>query len=335
MKRLRRPLRLDKPESEKTPSGRLGRWTYLALLFCLIGAIAYYLAGGLFVLSADGVVLSDRHMVAARYPGTIMEVLVQEGDKVEAGQVVAKLESFDTVKTIAELSLRGSELDSRHEELRAKVANISEILPLAKRTAAETSEAASRLSEEAVRDNVPMRVRAEALNNSFEAVQRATELSAQADVFRAELKLVSQSQAVAKDAIERLRAIYDGGLVRAPATGIVGSKVAPVGTVVERGDELLEIFGGSKFVLAYLPDSYLFAVKEGTRINVRAGNQSSIGIIESVMQIADSRPEDFQNTMRPRDRSRLARIRFAEAPPFALMQKVRISGCAFGVCWAD
>ncbi|GAB4357236.1 MAG: hypothetical protein Kow0026_17420 [Oricola sp.] len=335
MKRLRKPLRLDKPEREQGPSGRLGRWTYLVLLFSLVGAIGYYLAGGLFVLSADGVVLSDRNVVAARYPGTIMEMLVQEGDRVEAGTVVAKLESFDTVKTIAELSLRSSELDSRNEELRAKVANIEGILPLANRTAKETSEAASRLSGEAARDNVPLRVRAEALNNSFEAVQRVADLTAQANALRAELKLVGQSQTVARNAIESLRAIYDDGLVRAPATGIVGSKVAPVGKVVERGDELLEIFGGNKFVLAYLPDSYLFPVAAGTRISVRAGNRTSVGVIENVMQIADARPEDFQNTMRPRNRSRLARIRFAEDPPFALMQGVTISGCAFGICWLD
>jgi multidrug efflux pump subunit AcrA (membrane-fusion protein) len=335
MKRLRKPLRLDTPEHEKRSSGRIGRWTYLVLLFSLIGAIAYYLVGGLFVLSADGVVLSDRHVIAARYPGTIMEMLVQEGDSVEEGKVVAKLESFDTVKTIAELSLRGSELDGRYQELRGKVANIESILPLANRTAKETSEAATRLSGESARDTVPVRVRVEALNSSFEAVQRAADLTAQVGTLKAEQKLVGQSQKVAKDAIESLRAIYDEGLVRAPATGIIGSKVASVGQVVERGDRLLEIFGGNKFVLAYLPDSYLFPVEAGTRISVRAGNYYSVGVIESVMQIADAQPEDFQTNMRPRNRSRLARIRFAEEPPFALMQKVTISGCAFGMCWLN
>ena len=42
---------------------------------------------------------------------------------------------------------------------------------------------------------------------------------------------------------------------------------------------------------------------------------------------------DYKN-VRPRDRSRLARITLDEKNPFAVSQKVTISGCAFGYCWA-
>lgn len=153
------------------------------------------------------------------------------------------------------------------------------------------------------------------------------------DLVQAELKVVAESQAVARDAVDKLKAIYDDGVVRALGPGIVGPNIAAIGQVVSRGDKLLEILGGRRFILAYLPESYLFPVKAGMKVSLKAGNRYGVGTVEKVMQIAGALPEDFQNTMRPRDRSRLARISFDVDPHFALLQKVKVSGCAFGKCW--
>jgi hypothetical protein len=47
-----------------------------------------------------------------------------------------------------------------------------------------------------------------------------------------------------------------------------------------------------------------------------------------VLGVADALPAEFQNMFRPRDRSRLVRVVLDDPQPFAVSQKVRVSGCA-------
>ncbi|MCK1975366.1 hypothetical protein LNK20_22035, partial [Bacillus safensis] len=76
-------------------------------------------------------------------------------------------------------------------------------------------------------------------------------------------------------------------------------------------------------------------VRKGMTVNVSGGAQSAKGKIETILTVADALPAEFQNMFRPRDRSRLIRIALANENPFAVSQKVTISGCAFGYCWAN
>ena len=327
-------MRFGKLDTEvRSSKGRFGRVLYLCLLAGFVCLVSYYFLGGMFVLSADGVVLSERQIVAARYPGTITAVLVNEGDSVTKGETLMQLESFETVKTLADLSLRNSELSYRDIELRAKEVSIEKLLPLARETARQTQRAAVELSNATDKGLVPMRIRGEALSSSLDAAQKVAELSAQLEAIKAELVVIAKSQKQATAAIDRLNGMYDQGVIRATTSGIVGPRVASVGKVVSRGDELLETRGGRKFVLAYLPESYLFPLRSGTKVSVRSGNQYAVGVIEKVMQIAGALPEDFQSGIGPRNRSRMFRIVFEQDPPFALMQKVVVSGCAIGKCW--
>ncbi|WP_348240612.1 biotin/lipoyl-binding protein, partial [Salmonella enterica] len=72
-----------------------GRTVYLVLVTLFFGSRAYYLVGNMFVLSLDGTVLTERYSVGASYPGRVMEVYVKEGDRVEAGMPLIRIESFE------------------------------------------------------------------------------------------------------------------------------------------------------------------------------------------------------------------------------------------------
>ena len=133
--------------------------------------------------------------------------------------------------------------------------------------------------------------------------------------------------------MEQLRNIYDDGNVRASAPGVVGVKVPVPGQVVRLGDQLMQINGKSVYVLAYLPDQYLFQLREGTAVHLRGGGRTVTGHIDKILAVADALPAEFQNLFRPRDRSRLIRISISGENPFAVSQKVTVSGCAFGICW--
>ncbi|MDR6634330.1 multidrug resistance efflux pump [Phyllobacterium sp. 1468] len=334
MKYIRKRPRIDNLDrQQRKASGRLSRSIYLLILGALVVSLANYLVGGMFILSADGIVLAQRYIVSAGYPATVDKVLVSEGDSVTQGTPLLELTSFDMVKEIAELSVRTSELAVREGELQGKVATNTALLPLAERSANESNDAILRLDRVSTRGLVLANRRDEALTANYQAAERYAQLRAESQVTANELRVVEASRQVAADAVHKMKAIYGEGKVTAAVTGIVGSKIPVPGQVVRLGDEMLQINGGKAYLFAYLPDGYLFPVTQGMKVQVSGGSEHTTGTVEKVLPIADALPAEFQNLLRPRDRSRLIRIALPDDHPFAVSQKVVIRGCVFGWCW--
>jgi multidrug resistance efflux pump len=138
----------------------------------------------------------------------------------------------------------------------------------------------------------------------------------------------------AAEALRQFEAFYARGAIRSPADGVVGARVPVPGQVVKFGDELLQINGRRMYVLAYLPDIYLFSVNVGESVRLDGGATTARGRIEAILSVADALPPEFQNMFRPRDRSRLIRVSLPPEQGFAVSQKVRVGGCALGWCWS-
>ncbi|MBB5702239.1 multidrug resistance efflux pump [Ochrobactrum daejeonense] len=336
MKRLRKQTRIDVLDAQKrSSSGKLGRSIYLGLVIVFLGSLAYYLIGNMFVLSIDGTILKERYLVSANYPGKVTEVFVKEGDKVQVGTQLARIESFEMIQELANITFRDSDLAIREGQLQGKLASINAVFPLAERTARETKVTSSQFDTVSGKGIVSSLAKDDALRNSLQAAERVAQLQSEKAATENELKLLQQSRAIYRQAIDKLNGIYDQGYLRANMTGIVGAKVPLPGQVVKFSDELMQINGGKSYILAYLPDEYLFNVQKGMPVNISGGAQSASGQIDAILTVADALPAEFQNMFRPRDRSRLVRITLDEQNPFAVSQKVTISGCAFGYCWAD
>ncbi len=334
MKRLRKHLRIDVLDAQQRSStGRLGRLTYLTLVVLFLGSLAYYLVGGMVVLSIDGTVLKDRYSVGASYPGKVVDVYVKEGDRVEAGTPLLRLESFEMVQELANFALRDSELSIREGQLSGKLTAFEAVSPLAMRTARESMVTASQFDTVMGKGIVSSLSKDDALRNSLQAAERVAQIQSEKLSTENELKLLRQSRAIFREAIDKLNGIYDDGYLRAGVPGIVGAKVPIPGQIMKFGDELMQINGGRSYILAYLPDDYLFDISEGMPVNVKGGALSAKGRIDAILTVADALPAEFQNMFRPRDRSRLARITLDDGNPFAVSQKVTISGCALGYCW--
>lgn len=335
VKQLRKIPRVDNLLNQpRQSSGYAARMVYLVLVTLFIGSLAYYLVGSMFVLSIDGTVLSERSSVGAGFSGKITDVYIKEGDKVETGTLLVRVESLEIARELAELALRDSELAAREGQIRGKLAWIEAVGPLAERTADETSRTFERFDSISQSGLVPALVKDTALRASLQEAEHVAELASLKSAAELELELLEKSRAISSSQIETVKAIYANGFLRAAIPGIVGARVPDPGQVVKFGDDLMQINGGDPYVLAYLPDEYLFRIEEGMRVNVSGGGWQVKGSIDAILPVADALPAEFQNMFRPRDRSRLLRVRLDEASPFAFSQKVTISGCAFGACWA-
>jgi multidrug resistance efflux pump len=334
MKRLRKHPRIDTlGNQQRAGSVRWGRLIYLSLVTAFGGSIVYYLAGETVVLSADGIVLKDRYAIDASYSAKVIEVFVKEGDKVKAGTPLLRLESFEMVKELADMAYRDGELAIREGQLRGRLGVIKTIMPLAERTARDSRNTVARFDTVSAKGLISALSKGDALRGSLQASERVADLGSQEEAAKIELDLVEQARLVSGGAMDQLTSIYDNGNVRATAVGEVGVKVPIPGQVVSFADELMQINGGNAYILAYLPDQYLFGVEAGMPVKVSGGGTSVRARIETVLGVADALPAEFQNMFRPRDRSRLVRVALDGGQPFAISQKVRVSGCAFGLCW--
>ncbi len=140
MKHLRKRPRLDSLVTQQRSGGApWGRRIYLTLLTLLALAITDYFVGDALILSADGVLLADRHAVDAVFPARVAKVMVREGDRIENGQLLMKLESVDIQREIAELSSRDAELSVRAAQMKVDQSRVAALLPVTERWSKQAS----------------------------------------------------------------------------------------------------------------------------------------------------------------------------------------------------
>lgn len=290
--------------------------------------------GDALILRADGLVIADRSVAGATYAARVSKVLVREGQRVAVGDVVAELESSDMLRDIAQVSAQNADLTVRVAQLRARAVTLGALLPLAERRARESANVVGKLDRMANAGVISSQRFDQALGSEYEAASRLAGLHAEAALLANELPLLASARERAGDTLRQLEVFYDHGLIRAARDGTAGTRVPAVGQVVKVGDELLQIYDAQTSVLAYLPDTYLFALSLGNRVVLNGGQDRAEGVVDALLGVTDALPPEFQSTFRPRDRSRLIRIRLTGGGRgFAVSQKVQVRGCALGWCW--
>ena len=111
MQPLKKRLRPDNiPSEQRVMRGRTGRTIYLLLLSVFGLTVINYMFGDYVLLEADGLVLRDQHVVATTYVARVDGVDVTEGQAVEAGNPLIKLQSTEILERLADLSTKRAEL---------------------------------------------------------------------------------------------------------------------------------------------------------------------------------------------------------------------------------
>jgi len=224
---LLKELRIDRKAPPPEPRSRRGLWITLGVVVALLALAA---AGWAFfgrekpievrtaptvamgngsasssVLDASGYVVARRMAtVSAKITGKVREVLIEEGMKVEAGQVMATL---DPVDADASRALSQAQVESA----RSQVANVQ-----AQLTEAEAN--ARRLSSLVQQQLV-------ARSQYDQAVATRDALRAQMQAAQRNVTVASRSLAISDNGV-------DNTIVRAPFAGVVIAKAAQPGEIV-------------------------------------------------------------------------------------------------------
>jgi multidrug resistance efflux pump len=304
------------------------------LLIC-VGAVAVYaLSGGSVLLRADGMVTSQRVEVAAPWQDSrIREVFVRAGDWVESGQKVAVVESTSISRSLADLAAEKARLSSRKAQLEARRVAVNTLLPLAEANAKRADSFLGQLQNASAKGMTLSRSLQQLSAANLQASERFLSLQAEQASVASEIEAQKAALQQVSAAYDDLQQIYDGGVLRAPAAGYVGGKVGMVGEVLSAGkDKIASIYTGSTFVLAYIPEGYLFDVAEGQKVSIKARGQSISGHIEKVLPVTESLPPEFQAPTKALGRGLAVRIAFSDKNNLSIDEKIQVTRCYLENC---
>jgi HlyD family secretion protein len=180
-----------------------------------------------YIASGNGRIEAEEIRVATKYAGRVEEVLVEEGDQVTAGQVMARM---DTAELVANRARARAELASAEQ-------GIAEAEALIAQRESELSFAEQQLSraEELVKNN---NISREQLDQ-----RRADRNVAKAALTAAEARLVSARMNVsaASAALEGIQVQIDDSVLKAPRDGRVQYRLAEPGEVLAGGGPVITL----------------------------------------------------------------------------------------------
>ena len=235
------------------------------------------------LVGGNGRIEATEINVATKLPGRVEEILVREGDFVQAGQTLARMQT-DTLRAQydqaeagrqqaehgvaaaqAQIALRQSEVATAQ----ALVAQREAELDAARRRLArsETLSVEGASSAQELDDD---RARARA-SQAAVAATRAQAAAAQAAVRAAEAQLVGAQSTVraAEAAVTRIQADIDDSALKSPRAGRVQVRVAQPGEVLGAGGRVLNLLDLSDvYMTFFVPETSAGRIAIGSEVRI-------------------------------------------------------------------
>ena len=326
MRPLRKLLRPDKmPNERRVARGAIGRIVYLILVAVFGVAVLNYFLGDLVLLRADGLVLRDENVVATTYVARVDTVFIQQGQPIQKGSPLFKLQSLEILERLADLSIKRAELVAKTTDLKVRSETAEQLLPLAQRHELKSARVIKQFDGITMSELITSVRWEQALRANYDALRDRVRLSGESHVLSEETKALQLALADADTALTDLKTHYADGQVLAPVSGSIGVAVPYVGNVYRPGDPILSIYSGDPYVLIYLPRRYLFPIYVGMQMQITNGQHTENGVVSKILSVTATLPKEFQNTFQPSDRNQLAKVKLAGGSQFPLNQKVNVS----------
>jgi HlyD family secretion protein len=202
------------------------------------------------IVSGNGRIESIQVDVAAKYGGRIKEILAREGDLVEEGQVLVKMDT--------------NELEAELEKDKAKLA--------------ESEQAAAEVKTEITKDDSQLKLAEQEFNRSKNLMARKVVSQEEFDRYKtrletakasldgsnAKLKTANQSTSAAAAQVKRTQVQIDDATLKSPVKGRVLYRLAEPAEVVPLGGKVLTLINlGDVYMEMYLPAQEAARVKIG------------------------------------------------------------------------
>ncbi len=325
----------DQLQASQVKWKRLRKLVLTTLFIGSAGGFAVYaLGGGSMMLDADGLVTRQTVAVASPWPDArIRQIDVRPGDWVEAGQKIAVVDSASMSRSLADLAAEQARVTGRIAQLEGRREVVKALLPMATLAADSANKYMDSLQKANANGLALARTMQQMSASQVQALDKLLTLEAEKTSLETEITANQGALQQVSSAYGDLQRTYGSGVLTAPASGYVGSHVGMVGEVLSAGTTpVANIYAGQSYVLAYIPENYLFDVDEGQKVAIKGRGRTATGYIERVLPVTDALPPEFQLPNRVRGRGQLVRIELSQPKDFALDEKVRLTSCYTDKC---
>jgi HlyD family secretion protein len=288
--------------------------------------------------SSNGRIEGTEIDVATKIAGRVLDVLVNDGDFVTAGQVVAHMDvevlQAQRREAVAQLAMAERSVDSARSTLSQRESERAAAESVVAQREADLNLATSKLArrEELVKDRAASLEELETEQASFHSAKAAL-ASAKANVAAADAAIATaKSQIIAAEAnvasaqatIDRIQADIDDSTLTAPREGRIQFRVAQPGEVLNAGGKVLNMVDlNNVYMTFFLPTEWAGRVKIGaeTRIVLDAAPQFVIPAkVTFVSDVAQFTPKTVETA---EERQKLTFRIKAHIPPELLKKYVR------------
>ncbi len=251
------------------------------------------------LIQANGRIEGDRIAVAGKVAGKVVALLVREGDSVEKGQVMTRLDDRRTRARVDQARAAVKALAARLKGARASLETLEKQVPLQIESAragvahAEASLAAAKArAEQAARDvrrfedllkkgtveehkveeaRLAWKVARADFATAMAGLTQARKKLAEAELGRERIEAKRDEVTALEADLEKARAalaeaesLLDDLTIRAPAAGIVTTRIADLGEVVAAGSPLYDIVDLDRLYLkVYVPEKEIGKLRLG------------------------------------------------------------------------
>lgn len=192
------------------------------------------------IVSGNGRIEADEVDIATKYVARVKELLVNEGDLVQAGQLLAQMDTAELQASLAQAKAELARAEAEIREQKAVIVQRQSELALAKQELAR---------------NLPL-ARQGAVSRSVVDQRQSERDTAAAALDAAQARLVTQTHAVAaaRAEVQRLQTQIDDYSLRAPVMGRILYRLARPGEVLAAGGKVLTLVDLSEvYMEIFLP----------------------------------------------------------------------------------
>jgi membrane fusion protein (multidrug efflux system) len=271
----------------------------LVAVAVLIGGAVWWTNKQHYETTDNAFVQADTVLVSPQVAGYVTEVLVSDNERVEAGQVLAridpapfqaKLAQAEANATALEAAIRGVDDKAALEQamIAQKAAGVTSAQAEANRVGADLKRYGELAQQGWVSDQKLQTVRAEAQASSAAVQQAAATLEAErrsaASLGSAKAQTIAQA-AGARAAVDQARIDLERTVIRAPVSGVVGARGIRPGQLVQPGTTLMAVVPlGKAYIVANFKETQVARLRIGQSVDIHAdafGDQTIKGRLES------------------------------------------------------
>jgi membrane fusion protein, multidrug efflux system len=254
-------------------------------LLLIVGGVIWWVNGQRWEKTDNAFVQADTTLVSPQLSGRVTEVLVGDNQRVEAGQVLVKLDDSDQKAELARA-------EANLQAAMAAVGNVDaqtaqEQANVAARAAAVTQARAQAGLAHAEVDRYGKLAQQGWVSQQRIQTERASAVSADATVQQAQAALVAQQRTAgvlgstreqsvaaveqARATVETARIALERTVIRAPVAGVVGARSVRSGQFVNAGTQLLSIVPLTQtYIVANFKETQLDKMRLGQTVEISA-----------------------------------------------------------------